>query len=148
MATSKFGAVTDALVTVVGTAGTTTYDGPPLTGDTPSDYVIVGGTDNPDDDAGEFTQDWNGLGARAKVETGQVICALLVGTGDDTVKTARDRALVILGLIENAVRSDPSLGGVLASGWCQLLSGKPSQRRNQAGLYARIEFVIAYQTHI
>jgi len=147
--TSRFGAVIDALVTLVDTTSVThTFDGPPNTAEGPTEYVIVGGTDDPDDDAGEITQAWNGLGAGAKQETGEVTCAVLVGTGDDVVKTARDRALVILGEIETALRADKTLGGVLVSGWCEMASGRPSQRRNSNGLYARVAFTVRYQTRI
>jgi hypothetical protein len=147
--TSRFGAVTDALITLIGaTDVSATFDGPFLTADIPIDYAIVGGTDDPEDDGGEFTQDWNGLGARTKVETGEVVCAILVGTGDDVVKVARDRALDIVGQVETAIRADPTLGGAVVSGWCQVSRGVPRQRTNTAGLYVRIVLTIAYQSHI
>ena len=149
MATSRFGAVVDALVSLIdATSVTHVFDGPPNTADTLDEYVIVGGTDDPDDDAGEIQQEWNGLGAGAKQETGQVTCAVLVGTGNDVVKTARDRALVVLGEVETALRADKTLGGVLVSGWCGLAEGRPSQRRNSNGLYARVVFTVQYQTKI
>ena len=149
MATSRFGAVVDALVSLIdATTVTHVFDGPPHTADTLDEYVIVGGTDDPDDDAGEVRQEWNGLGAGAKQETGEVTCAVLVGTGDDVVKTARDRALVVLGEVETALRADKTLGGVIVSGWCSLAEGRPSQRRNANGLYARVVFTVSYQTHI
>lgn len=149
MATSRFGAVVDALVTLVdATSVLGVFDGPANTSDVPTEYVVVGGTEDPDDDAGEFTQAWNGLGARTKTETGEVTCAVLVGTGDDVVKAARDRALAILGEVETAVRNAPDLTGALTSGWCHVSAGRPSQRRNTNGLYARIVFTVSYQTHI
>lgn len=141
----------DALVTLVkatSVADEHVFDGPPNTADGPTEYVIVGGTDDPDDDAGEITQDWNGLGARTKTETGEVTCAILVGTGDDVVKTARDRALVIFGEVETAIRNAPDLTGALTAGWAHVASGRPSQRRNANGLYARVVFTVQYQTHI
>lgn len=149
MATSRFGAVVDALVTLVdATSVTHVFDGPPNTAEGPAEYVIVGGTDDPDDDAGEIAQEWNGLGAGTKQETGEVRCAVLVGTGDDVVKTARDRALVIFGEVETALRADKTLGGVIVSGWCSLAEGRPAQRRNANGLYARVVFTVTYQTKI
>lgn len=149
MSTSRFGAVVDALIVSIGTAtGATVLDGPSNQTLTVDEYVVVGGTDDPDDDAGEIEQEWNGLGASAKQETGEVTCAVLVGTGGDVVKTARDRALVLFGQIETAVRADKTLGGVITSGWCEMRSGRPSQRRNTNGLYARIVFTITYQSRI
>jgi hypothetical protein len=147
--TSRFGAVVDALVVLVdATTVGRVFDGPPNTADALTEYVVVGGTDDPDDDAGEFDQVWNGIGASAKQETGSVVCATLVSTGDDVVKTARDRALVILGEVETALRADKTLGGVITSGWCEMSSGRPRQRRNSNGLYVRVEFTVDYQTRI
>ena len=149
MATSRFGAVVDALVTLVdATSVTHVFDGPPNTADTLDEYVIVGGTDDPDDDAGEFDQDWAGIGRQSKNETGEVTCAVLVGTGNDVVKTARDRALVVVGEIETALRADPTLGGVLSAGWSHLSEGRPRQRRNANGLYVRVTFTVAFQSRI
>ncbi len=148
MASSRFGAVTDALVTLIGTAGSTTFDGPPLTADVPTDYVIVGGTEDPDDDAGDIDQDWAALGKASRNETGTVTCAILAGTGDDIIKTARDRALTILANIETALRADPSLTGVLSPGWCHITSATPKQVRNDRGLYVRIRFTVTYKSRI
>lgn len=147
MAAPKFGAVIDALVTL---ARTTTagavYDGPVITGEVPLDFIVIGGTEDPDDEPSSFDQSWNGLGAKTKNESGEITCAVLVGTGNENVKVARDRALVILGEVETKVRADPSLGGVLTGGWCQVSGGRHVQRMNTQGLYVRIVFTVAYQT--
>ncbi len=146
--TSRFGAVVDALVTAIdATSVQHVFDGPPLTSESLTEYVIVGGTNDADDDAGEFAQTWAGLGAKAKDETGEVTCAVLVQTGDDGVKAARDRALVIFGEIETAVRADPTLA-VLVSGWLNLSAGRVSQRRNANGLYARLVLTVSYKCRI
>lgn len=147
MTAPRFGAVIDALVTLVGTTSAQeVYDGPPNTTTAATDYVVIGGTEDPDDEPSSFDQNWNGLGRNGKVETGEITCAILVGTGDDDVKTVRDRALEILGEVETAVRDDPSLGGVLTGGWCQVSGGRHVQRRNSQGLYVRVLFTVAYQT--
>jgi hypothetical protein len=147
--TSRWGAVVDALVVLVGTTSAAqVFDGPPNTADSLTEYVTVGATEDPDDDGGEIGQEWNGIGAGTKQETGQVVCAVLVGTGDDVVKTARDRALVIFGEVETALRADKTLGGVITSGWCEMSTGRPRQRRNTNGLYVRVEFTVDYQTRI
>ena len=83
------------------------------------DFLVIGGTEDPDDEPSSFDQTWNGLGAKTKNESGDVTCAVLVGTGNEDVKVARDRAIALLGEIEAKVRADPSLGGVLTGGWCQ-----------------------------
>lgn len=147
MAAPKFGAVIDALVAL---AKTTTagavYDGPVVTAAVPNDFLVIGGTEDPDDEPSSFDQSWNGLGNKGKVESGEVTCAVLVDTGDEDVKVARDRALAILGEVETKVRNDPSLGGVLSGGWCQVSGGRHVQRLNSQGLYVRITFTVAYQT--
>lgn len=146
MSTPKFGAVVDALVTLAGnTSAQEVHDGPVVATNAATDYVVIGGTEDPDDDPGSFDQDWNGLGARGKLETGEIVCAVLVGSGDEAVKTARDRALAILGEFETALRADADLGGVLSGGWCQLSGGRHVQRLNSQGLYVRIVFTVAYQ---
>lgn len=147
MAVPKFGAVIDALVALARTTSAeVVYDGPRVTSESPSDFLVIGGTEDPDDEPSSFDQSWNGLGARTKNEAGEVTCAVLVGTGDDDVKVARDRALVILAELEAAVRADPSLGGVLSGGWAHVSGGRHTQRLNTQGLYVRIVFTVAYQT--
>ena len=147
MAAPRFGAVIDALVALAGTTSAgAVYDGPVVTSTLPPDFVVIGGTEDPDDEPSSFDQSWAGLGNRSKAETGDVTCAVLVGTGDENVKVARDRALVILGQVEAAVRADPTLGGVLSGGWCQVSGGRHVQRLNTQGLYVRITFTVSYQT--
>ncbi len=147
MAAPKFGAVIDALVTLAGTTSAEkVYDGPAITAESLNDFMVIGGTEDPDDEPSSFTQDWNGLGARTKTEAGEITCAVLVGTGNDGVKVARDRALAILGEVETAVRNDPSLGGVLSAGWCHVSGGRHVQRLNAQGLYVRIVFTVSYQS--
>ena len=148
MSTSRLGAMIDALVIAIdATTVEAVFDGPPLTSVPPTEYVIVGGTDDPDDDAGEVTQTWAGLGAKAKDEAGQVTCAVLVGTGNDVVKAARDRALVIFGEIETALRASPDLA-VLVSGWSHTSDVRITQRRHENGLYARLTFTVSYKCRI
>lgn len=147
MSIPKFGAVIDALVTLARTTSAeAVYDGPAVTSESVSDFIVIGGTEDPDDEPSSFDQSWNGLGARTKNEAGEVTCAVLVGTGGDEVKVARDRALALLGEVETAVRADPSLGGVLAGGWCHVSGGRHVQRLNSQGLYVRITFTVSYQT--
>lgn len=147
MTTPRFGAVIDALATLARTTSTqAVYDGPVVTSTLPPDFIVVGGTEDPDDEPSSFDQSWNGLGQRGKVEQGEVTCAVLVGTGNEDVKVARDRALAILGEVETKVRNDPSLGGVLSGGWCQISGGRHVQRLNSQGLYVRITFTVSYQS--
>lgn len=147
MAAPKIGAIIDALVVSARTtSASAVYDGPALSADMPPDFMVIGGTEDPDDEPSSFDQAWNGLGAKTKTEAGEVTCAVIVGTGNDDVKVARDRALSILAEFETAVRNDPTLGGVLSAGWCHVSGGRHVQRLNNQGLYARISFTVSYQT--
>jgi hypothetical protein len=147
MAVPKFGEVIDALVILAGTTSAqAVYDGPSVTSESVTDFVVIGGTEDPDDEPSSFDQAWNGLGNSGKLEAGEVTCAVLVGSGDQSVKVARDRALEILDEIETALLADKTLGGVLSGGWCQLSSGRHVQRLNTQGLYVRITFTVSYQT--
>jgi hypothetical protein len=147
MADPKFGAVIDALVTLAGTTSAgAVFDGPSVNGLNAVDFVVVGGTEDPDDEPSSFDQAWNGLGNRTKNEAAEITCAVIVGVGDDGVKIARDRAIAVLGEFETAVRADPSLGGVLSGGWAHVSGGRYLQRLNTQGLYVRIAFTVSYQT--
>lgn len=147
MTVPKFGSVIDALVTLAGTTSArAVYDGPVNITAPPTDFIVVGGTEDPDDEPSSFDQSWNGLGAKTKNESGEITCAVLVGTGNEDVKVARDRALTILGEVETKVRADPSLGGVLSGGWAHVSGGRHTQRLNTQGLYVRIVFTVTYQT--
>jgi hypothetical protein len=147
MSVPRFGAVIDALLDLARTTSAqAVYDGPVVVTSTPTDYLVIGGTEDPDDEPSSFDQDWNGLGARGKIEQGEITCAVLVGTGGEDVKAARDRALEVIDEVETLVRADPSLGGVLSGGWCQVSSGRHTQRLNSQGLYVRIVFTVAYNT--
>ena len=149
MATSRLGAVIDALVTTLD-AGTTVevYDGFPITSTAPTDFVIVGGTDDPDDDGASLDQSWAGLGAKARDEEGEIRCAVISQSGDTVLKIHRDRALVILGELEAAIRADPTLGGVVASGWLHVTGGSLNQQQNANGSRARITFTVSYKARL
>jgi hypothetical protein len=146
--TSRFGVTVDALVSLFATTSAeAVYDGWPLTGDVPADYIIVGGTEDPDDESGEFDQDWAALGKQARTETAQITCAILAGTGDDSIKVARDRALAILAECEALLRTTPALG-VLEPGWAHLTSVAVRPVRNTEGTYVRVRFTVAYQSRL
>lgn len=118
-------AVITALLSIFDAATTATVDdGYIVSSETATTRVIVGGdgTDAP----GELTQAAASTQTRAAFEfdtadeAGQVQCAILAETGDDTatsLATLRASTLTILGQLEAAVRADPSLGGVVSGAW-------------------------------
>lgn len=145
MASTRYGLVVDALVALIGATDTTVFDGPPLTSDIPTDYVIVGATDDPDEDSGDIRADWSGLGAQKRKEESDVTCCVVAWTGDDNLKATRDRALAVLDNVAAAMKADHSLG-VLLPGWAHITSAVPRQRRNTNGTYFRLVFTVSYQT--
>lgn len=146
--TAKIPAAIDALVATLG-AVTTTYDGPSALPQVwPDELVIVGGTEDPDDETVTAEYDWVGLGAKKRHETGRITCALIVQRGDIDVKANRDRAFAVLGLLEAAIVADPTLGGAVNSGWFLPEAVSFSQRQNDRGSYARIVLTVFYQSRI
>lgn len=115
MSTSRIGAVIDALVSTWTTAGLTVNDGPPLqAANTGTDVVYVGwdgGEDN--NDAATGTQQWAGLGNRARDEALSVTCYAEATRGETVMKPTRDAALALVATCETSLRTDPQLGGAL-----------------------------------
>jgi len=149
MPTSRLGAVIDALVTTLD-AGTAVavYDGYPVLSSLPADFVVVGGAPDPDADAASLEQAWAGLGAKSRDETGEITCAVVAQSGGTVHKPSRDRVLVILGELETAIRSDPTLGGAVAAGWLHVTTGALSQQQNSNGSRAVVTFTVSYRTRI
>ena len=145
--TSRTPAVIDALVTTM-TAVLTTYDGRPVTSDTPSEFAIVGGTDDPDDESATAEYEWAGLGAKARNQRGDVTCCVVVQSGDtDDVKAKRDRAYVLLNSLETAITANPTLAAV-TSGQCLVTSDTLIQRQSTSGAVARLVFTVTFTARI
>lgn len=153
MATSRAPAVIDALLALCraapGLDGVTVMDGPKVTGDPLKAVVCIGWDADEDGDgaAVESSQEWAGLGAKARDETLQVTCAALAWHGETTVKPVRDRAYALVAAVEQALRADPSLGfpppTVVA-----LATGNAYQQQTSSGAQCRVVFVVAVQTRI
>lgn len=152
MATSRQGAVIDALVIAVDATDTlSAYDGMPALSTAPADFVVVGGTDEDEDDSVTTDQEWRGLGANARQETGEVVCCVISQTGGSTTtsrKEMRDRALDVLGQVEDALRADPTLGGTVTAGWLHVTGTRLALRNTPNGTYARLVFTVGYQARI
>jgi len=128
-AVSAAPALLDALVMTLGAALTIpVYDGPAVTDDQVPDYLIVG-IDDPDAEtpgnAVEAQVRWAGLGTKSRYEDITVRCAAVSWTGDtDTdaesttgaLRGVRIRAYSTLGVVEQTLTTDPSLGDVARFG--------------------------------
>lgn len=91
-------------------AGVQVYAGPPITGDDPQRYVTVGfvtddkgGTYQQTENAGGF--DWD--------EVGEVRSQIVAQYGDSDPSLAENDAFAIADAIEQAIRSDHTLGKTL-----------------------------------
>lgn len=149
--TSRWPAVVDALLATFGTVeDVTTFDGPEfmLTADDGGNYVIVGGADDAETEAGGIGQTWGAIGAKRRDEAGQVTCAVVVQTGDPTIKPSRDRAFVVLASLEQALVADPTLGGAVDAGWLLPLTGSVSQWQNELGSFCRLAFAVTYKARL
>jgi hypothetical protein len=144
--TSRIPAVIDALVTTWTGLGHTVYDGPNVPTTWPTELIIVGGTENPDDVAVEAAIVWDGLGAKTRRESGMVLMVVIVQSGATTIKTDRDRAFAIFGEFESAVVADPTLGGSVLDGWLLPLEVHYTQRQNDRGSYVRVQVTVNYQS--
>lgn len=82
------------------------------------DFLMVGVEDPNGSEAtsADAQQAWAGLGANARNETGTVTCAALAwrgNPGDAGQREARAAAAAIVAAVENDLRADPNLGGVV-----------------------------------
>lgn len=152
MATSRAPAIIDALVALCeaapGLTEVTIHDGPQPTSDPLKAVVTIGWDGDEDNDqAVDASQEWAGLGAKAKDESLLVTCAALAWHGETTTKPVRDRAYELVAVVEDALRADPSLGfpppTVVA-----LSTGNAYQRQLQSGAQCRVVFTIAVRTRI
>jgi hypothetical protein len=122
MATSRYPAVVDAIVTTLQAApalsAVTVTDGLPITEDRLTSLVIVGNSGDPEEPyAGRFEQEYHDLAGvnSTRDETVTVPCCVLAQTGDIDVSATRSSAFTILGAVESALRANYALGvdGVL-----------------------------------
>jgi hypothetical protein len=126
--------------------GVTVNDGPFVT--VPDgDYLTVGWT--PEGDLTSGQQTWAGLGNKARDEQIDIPCYCDSYSGSTDVPCRRTAAFALLAAAENAVRADPTLGGVVPSpGWCQVGSYSERQEQTEAGLAVGVVFHILVQTRI
>lgn len=132
-----------ALPAVVG-AGVTVYDGPVVTGDTPSAYLTVAHQPSLEDEtAGSYEQTQTGPDGYLSEETGTVLMELAAVTGDSTVPSAFTAA----DAIHAWVQADQTLG-VLTPGSTSSLSVEVLQAQNTAGAVQRLLLTLTYSTRV
>lgn len=86
------------------------FRGPFVTGDIkPSLWVGYDGDPEGDFKTADPSQDWAGIGNRARDEEFDIVCAATALIGDVEVDLAWDAVDALLAIVENTLRADPSL---------------------------------------
>lgn len=149
MSTSRIAAVIDALFSTLKSAVPTAqvYDGP-WTARPNKDFITVGWVpDSEVEPTGE--QDWAGLGAKQRNERLDIPGYVGSFRGPIALATRRQQAVALLAAVENALRSDPRLGGAVPEpGWAAIESYSLRQRRTEKGPAVGIEFHVTVKTRV
>lgn len=122
----------------------TVYDGPNLSGDSPSAYVCVGWQPSTDDEsAGSYDQSRTGPEGFANEEVGKVLLEFGAVTGDPSVPSA----FALVEGLQAAVQADQSLG-VLTGAPTVSLAVEVIEAQNQAGAVQRLLVTLSYTTRV
>ncbi len=159
--TSRVPAAIDYLVTLFQAAATlgqatppvNVIDGPKVTAD-PGPLALWVGVDDIDPattlpDAAASTQQWAALGRMARNEELVIYCTAQAVSGGDDVRTLRLAVAAIVAAVEDLVRGDASLGGVVATpGNAAVTACQWRQGPTGPGMAARASFEITAQARI
>lgn len=149
---SRLAAAIDALYDAIQAAdlGVDVWDGPVVSGNS-GDAIFIGYDADPEGggQAGDSSQQWAGLGRKARDESLGIVCAAisLVGDSDARWKPARDRAVSLIESVGQVLRADPSLGQGPPFA-AELQPGEYFQEPGPDGYQARFVFVVRVQTRV
>lgn len=146
MSGSRWAAVTDAVIALLDAQlSMPVFDGIPVTSDFIADAVIVGNQPGRDDGAaGLISQEYHEVGVGAKRnEVGEIRCAAISQTGDDTLSTVRANALATVALVESALRTSVNLG-LADLLYVEVRVGEVLQGATTRGVFAECRFTIGY----
>lgn len=152
MSTSRIPAILAAWRAIGEANGLEVMQGMPGTDadDAPESGLYVAATDETNQIT--FEQSWAGQGSRSRNESFEIPNLLYRWTGDtdqDTVISEFEALFTTLGLLEDAVRLDPTLG---VSGYTVRAQfgtdGSASQTQTTDGLTSRVRFTLAVETRI
>lgn len=144
-----------AAVTAALGATVTVVDGPPLewaplklpTDAVSERQVLLVGAMPGDDSAAEAVQDFSAAGNVARDELAVIHCTAWSGAGDQDIKGRRDEAFAIVAAVEQAVRTDPTLGGaVLYAG--PVTVTRTGLRQGQRGPDCVVEFDVQVRSYL
>lgn len=125
-------------------AGVKSYNGPLVSGNSPSAYLTVGhAPSSPDDTGGLFTQE-NGPDGYTATEDGFVVCELGAVTGTANVPSV----FAAFDAIASHIQSDMTLGGVLAPGSTVTVGASVVEAQTKSGAVQRLIVTVQYLTRI
>jgi hypothetical protein len=138
-----------ALEASVDLAGVKVVDGPLVSDSAASEWVFVGYDADPEGDfvTASTTQQWAGLGAKAKSEDIQLAGAVLVRLGSTAVKACRNRTFEVFGAVEATLRADPSLG-LPSPTVCGISETAFHTEQTDRGVQGRLPFTLTCTTRI
>lgn len=148
---SRVDAVISALLEAFEDAGLNVLDGSDdPSGDRPATWagVVVGGDGDPlgvGRAVANTNQSLATFNRGSMDESGLVTCAVLAQSGDDDLAGRRTESLALLTEIETILRTDPTLGGVVADGYVENVQTYQARAR---GSFVRRVFsyrFVAYQ---
>lgn len=164
MATTRWAEVVDALVETMRStsgfrapsaagSGIPVYDSVEVDGQEErpiGTYLVVaypGDVDSPTE-GGRSTQTPGPMGTtRPMDEDGSVELVAVVQTGDhDGVSAVRAAAVAVMAAVESALRSDPTLGGVVY--WCLPEGGSSFKQYLADGIVVEVAFAVNYYARV
>lgn len=152
-ASSRVPGLIDAFVAALeGAAGLSdvkVVDGPLVSDSAAGAWVFVGYDGDPEGDyvTAQTTQQWAGLGAKAKNEDIVLTGAVLVKQGATKVKPCRDRAFAVFAQVEAVVRADPALG-LPTPTVCSVSEHTFHTEQTPNGIQGRLPFTLTCSTRI
>lgn len=155
MATSALPGAISALLEILRAANDLNdmeiIDGPPTDDVATVDFLAVGWSGGEDQGA-EAVQDFNAAGARTRNEDFTIFSVIDVWSGDDGFSTVRDRAFVILGIVEQTLRATgpnpdaPNLNGTVL--WAHLTRTQLRQYFTDQGTRVALGFTVSCHARI
>lgn len=138
-----------ALEAAAGLEGVEVVDGPFVSDSAAAEWVFVGYDGDPEGDyiTAQTTQQWAGIGAKAKNEDVTITGAVLVRQGSVAVKPCRDRTFAIFAVVEAAVRAVPSLG-LPSPTVCAISEHTFHTEQTDRGIQGRLPFTLTCSTRI
>lgn len=147
---SRVDAVITALLAAFEAAGLNVLDGSDdPSGDRPAAWagVVVGGDGDPlgvGRTAAVSNQALATFNRGSMDENGGVTCAVVAQSGDDDLAGRRAESLTLLTEIESILRTDPTLGGVVADGFVENVQTYQARAR---GSFVRRVFVYRFTAY-